>query len=259
MLKFKCIKYEIHDDGIAFINLNNSPVNALNLDTLNDLSKVINHIKTEEKCRLVIFRSLQKHFSAGADLKERKEMSYKETYAFLDKINNIFNQIENLEVPTIASINGAALGGGLELALCCDFRIASENSYLALPETSLGIIPGAGGIFRLNKLIGASKAKYWVFTAQKFSSESAHQDGVVDFLSKDNELLGVTLEIAQEILENAPLAIKASKRLFNQYYQTDKDLAILQKEAYSLVMESEDKKEAIKAFLSKRKPSWKGK
>lgn len=259
MLNLNCIKYEIHDDGIAFINLNNKPVNALKLNLLDDLDKVINHINDNDKCRLVIFRSLQKHFSAGADLKERKQMSYKETYSFLEKINNIFNRIENFKVPTIASINGAALGGGLELALCCDFRIASESAYLALPETSLGVIPGAGGIFRLDKLIGVSKAKYWVFTAQKFSSESAHQDGVVDFLSKDDELLGVTLEIAQEILENAPLAIKATKSLFNEYYKSTRDLNILQKDAYSIVMESEDKKEAIEAFLSKRKPSWKGK
>ena len=110
--------------------------------------------------------------------------------------------MKNFPSPTIASINGAALGGGLELALCCDFRIASENAYVGLPETSLGIIPGAGGIIRLSNLIGVSKSKYWIFTAQKFSSESAHQDGVIDFISKDNELLGVTLEIAQEILES---------------------------------------------------------
>jgi enoyl-CoA hydratase/carnithine racemase len=268
MLNLNYIKYEMHDDGIAFINLNNKPVNSLKLNLLDDLDKVINYINDNDKCRLVIFRSLQKHFSAGADLKERKQMSYKETYAFLEKINNIFNRIEDLKVPTIASINGAALGGGLELALCCDFRVASESAYLSLPETSLGVIPGAGGIFRLGKLIGVSKAKYWVFTAQKFSSESAYQDGVVDFLSKDNELLGVTLEIAQEILGNAPLAIKASKKLFNEYYksahdledfQSNRALSVLQKDAYSIVMESEDKKEAIEAFLSKRKPTWKGK
>ena len=258
MLNLKCIKYEIHDDGIAFINLDNNPVNAINIDTLEDLNKVINHIKSDNSCRLVIFRSLQKHFSAGADLKERKKMSYKQSYSFLKKINDLYNEIESLNIPTIASINGAALGGGLELSLCCDFRIASENAYLGLPETSLGIIPGAGGIFRLSNLIGISKAKYWVFTAQKFSSESAHHDGVVDFLSKDNELLGVTLEIAQEILENAPLALRASKTLFNECSKIN-NLCDKQTEVYSTVMESEDKKEAIEAFLSSRKPSWKGK
>jgi methylglutaconyl-CoA hydratase len=258
MLKFDSIKYEIHDDGIAFVNLNNKPINALNLYILKDLDKVIDHIISNEKCRLVVFRSLQKHFSAGADLKEREKMSYEQTYAFLKKINNTFDKIENLKIPTIASINGAALGGGLELALCCDFRIASESSYVGLPETSLGIIPGAGGIFRLSKIIGISKAKYWVFTAQKFSSESAYRDGVIDFLSKDDELLGVTLEVAQEILENAPLALKASKGLFNKYYDNINNLNKIQKEAYSIVMESDDKKEAIKAFLSKRKPNWKG-
>ncbi len=259
MLKLNFIKYEIHDDGIAFINLNNKPVNALNSKVLEDLDKVINHIIDNNKCKLVVFRSLQKHFSAGADLKERKSMSYNQAYKFLKKINSTFNKIENLQVPTIASINGAALGGGLELALCCDFRIASENSYLGLPETSLGIIPGAGGIFRLSKIIGISKAKYWIFTAQKFSSESAHEDGVVDFLSKEDELLGVTLEIAQEILENAPLALKASKQLLNKYYDNIDNLNQIQEEAYSIVMESDDKKEALEAFLSKRKPNWKGK
>ena len=104
-----------------------------------------------------------------------------------------------------------------------------------------------------------SKSKYWVFTAQKFTTESAYEDGVIDFLSKDDELLGVTLELAQEILENAPLAIKASKLLFNNISTDSKDLNKQQKSSYSLVIDSEDKKEAIKAFLSKRKPSWKGK
>ena len=258
MLKLKNIKYEIHDDGIAFINLNNNPVNSLNIETIEDLYKVINDIKKNKKCRLVIFRSLQKHFSAGADLKERKKMTSNETTEFLKKVNKLFNQIEDLPVPTIASIHGAALGGGLELALCCDFRIASEDSMLGLPETSLGIIPGAGGIFRLSKIIGLSKSKYWVFTAQKFSSESAYNDGVIDFLSKDNELLGVTLEVAQEILDNAPLAIKASKSLFNSQYKDSKTLTKLQKDAYSTVIDTKDKKEALKAFGEKRKPKWKG-
>ena len=258
MLNLKCINFELHEDGIAFVNLNNKPVNALNKNLINDLISIVNYLETNKKCRLVIFRSLQKHFSAGADLKERKSMDSNQTFKFLDKVNSIFDRIENLQIPTIASINGAALGGGLELALCCDIRIASENSYVGLPETSLGIIPGAGGIFRLSKIIGMSKSKYWVFTAQKFTTESAYEDGVIDFMSKDDELLGVTLELAQEILENAPLAIKASKILFNNISIDSKDLNKLQKNSYSLVIDSEDKKEAIKAFLSKRKPSWKG-
>ena len=258
MLNLKCINFELHEDGIAFVNLNNKPVNALNKNLINDLISIVNYLETNKKCRLVIFRSLQKHFSAGADLKERKSMDSNQTFKFLDKVNSIFNRIENLQIPTIASINGAALGGGLELALCCDIRIASENSYVGLPETSLGIIPGAGGIFRLSKIIGMSKSKYWVFTAQKFTTESAYEDGVIDFMSKDDELLGVTLELAQEILENAPLAIKASKLLFNNISLDSKDLNKLQKKSYSLVIDTEDKKEAIKAFLSKRKPSWKG-
>jgi len=259
MLNLKYIKYEIHDDGIAFINLNRKPVNSLNLNLLTELDNVIYDIENNSKCRLVIFRSLQKHFCAGADLIERKNMSNKETLNFLEKINNLFDKIENLEIPTIASINGAALGGGLELALCCDFRVASQDAIVGLTETSLGIIPGAGGILRLSNIIGFSKSKYWVYTAQKFSSDNAYSDGLIDFISKDDELLGVTLEIAQEILENAPLAIKASKKLFSKTVINKKEFNKNQLKEYLKIIDTEDKKEALKAFSDKRKPNWKNK
>ena len=185
-------------------------------------------------------------------------MSNKETVFFLETINNLFDKIENLEIPTIASINGAAVGGGLELALCCDFRVAAQNATVGLTETSLGIIPGAGGIFRLSNIIGLSKAKYWIYTAQKFSSENAYSDGLIDFISKDEELLGVTLEIAQEILENAPLAIKSSKKLLNISIN-DKKKNNIQLKEYLKVIDTEDKKEGLKAFLEKRKPKWSNK
>ena len=253
MLNLKYIKYEIHDDGIAFINLNRKPVNALNIIILNELNKVIDDIEKKSRCRLVIFRSLQKHFCAGADLSERKTMSQKETIFFLKTINNLFNKIENLEIPTIGSINGAALGGGLELSLCCDFRIASQDAILGLTESSLGIIPGAGGLFRLSNIIGLSKAKYWVYTAQKFSCENAYSDGLIDFISKDDELLGVTLEISQEILDNAPLSIKSSKKLLNDSFIKFEDKQLKE---YLKIIDSNDKKEGLKAFLEKRKPKW---
>ena len=259
MLNLKYIKYEIHDDGIAFINLNRNPVNALNISMLEELIKVIFDLKNNPKCRLIIFRSLQKHFCAGADLHERKNMSQKETLSFLDKINSLFNSIENLSIPTIASINGAALGGGLEFAMCCDFRVATEKAIIGLTETSLGIIPGAGGIRRLSNLIGISKAKYWIYTAQKFIAENAYNDGLIDFLAKEEELLGVTLEISQEILENAPLAIKASKEVLNASFDGLDKFEKIQKEAYLKVIDTQDKQEAIKAFLEKRKPNWKNK
>ena len=226
---------------------------------LNELSYVIDDIKKNKKCRLIIFRSLKKHFCAGADLEERKNMTNDDTFLFLEKINQLFCDIENLTVPTIASINGAAIGGGLELALCCDFRIASENSIIGLSETSLGIIPGAGGIFRLSRLIGISKAKYWIYTAQKFKIENAYNDGVVDFITKDDELLGVTLDISQEIINNAPLAIEASKQLLNDCFIDNDSFIKLQKKAYARIIDTEDKKEALKAFSEKRTPNWKNK
>tara|TARA_B100000614_G_scaffold144573_1_gene128625 strand:- start:7168 stop:7938 length:771 start_codon:yes stop_codon:yes gene_type:complete len=256
MFELNYIKYEIHDDGVAFINLNRNSVNSINITYINELDKVINDISNSQNVKIVVFRSLQKHFCAGADLKERKNMTEQETLEFIEKINQTFNKIEDLKIPTIASIHGAALGGGLELALCCDFRVASESSLLGLTETSLGIIPGAGGIFRLLNLIGLSKSKYWIFSAQKFSPEKAYEDGVVDFLSKNDELLGVTLELAQEVLENSPNAIKVSKEMISQIKKNrTKDLTV-QFESYKKVFTSKDKKEALKAFIEKRKPNW---
>ena len=257
MFNFKYLKYDIHDDGVAFINLDRKPVNALNISLLNELDKVLDDIKLRDDIRVVIFRSLQKHFSAGADLKERSSMNGRDTLRFIEIINNVFNKIENLNVPTIASINGVALGGGLELALCCDFRIASENSLVGLTETSLGIIPGAGGIFRLIDLIGKNKSKYWIFTAQQFSSENAYQEGVIDFISSDDQLLGTTLELSQEILDNSPSAIIQAKSFINNISNERKKLLKLQLEYYKKVYKSDDKVEALKAFLEKRKPNWK--
>jgi len=257
MFNLNYIKYEIHNDGIAFVNISRNPVNSINNKLLEDLDNVVNDINNNSNCRVVIFRSSEKHFCGGADLKERKKMTENQTLDFLDKINNVFDAISNISCPTICSINGAALGGGLELALSCDFRIASETAYIGLTETSLGIIPGASGIYRLLSLVGLSKAKYWVFTAQKFTSEVAHQDGVIDIITTDDELLGTTLEVAQEIVDNAPIAIKSSNALFKQLRINKSLFNKEQINAYKNVINTKDKKEAIEAFFEKRKPKWK--
>ena len=259
MLNLNYIKYEVHKDGTAFVNISRNSVNSINIKLLQDLDNVVSDINSNSNCKVVIFRSSEKHFCAGADLKERKDMNENQTFDFLSKINNVFDSISNLPCPTICSINGAALGGGLELALSCDFRIASDSAYVGLTETSLAIIPGASGIYRLYNLIGLSKSKYWVFTAQKFSAITAHEDGVIDIITTEEELLGTTLEVAQEILDNAPIAIKASNKLFKSLR---KDKIIFDKnqiKAYKQVINTIDKKEAIDAFLEKRKPNWKNK
>jgi enoyl-CoA hydratase/carnithine racemase len=257
MLNLNYIKYEVHKDGTAFVNISRNHVNSINIKLLEDLDIVVNDISGNSNCKVVIFRSSQKHFCAGADLKERKDMNEKETFDFLSKINNVFDSISNLPCPTICSINGAALGGGLELALSCDFRIASDTACVGLTETSLGVIPGASGIYRLFHLIGSSKSKYWVFTAQKFSAAVAHEDGVIDIITSEEELLGTTLEVAQEILDNAPLAIKYSNQIFKSLRVNKSAFDKEQKEAYKKVINTKDKSEAITAFFEKRKPKWK--
>ena len=129
-------------------------------------------------------------------------------------------------MPTIAAINGYCLGGGTELSLCCDFRVAEDSAFLALPEVGLGIIPGAGGTQRLPRLIGISKAKYWIYSARKFSSEEAFIDGVVDFLSPDGEVLETAIDLASELIVNAPLALRASKKSISEGILTTLDKAL---------------------------------
>ena len=251
-----------YKDKIAVVTINRPEnLNALNSQTILELNRCFLDLESNSTVRAIVLTGAgNKAFVAGADIKEFADFSEAEGKALAQEgQEKLFNTIEQLNTPVIAAINGFALGGGLELALCCDIRISSENSYVGLPETSLGIIPGAGGLYRLAKLIGLPKSKYWIFTAQKFNAESAYGDGVIDFMSKEEELLGITLEISQEILENAPLAIKASKTLFNEIFKDPNHLRELQNKAYSSVIDTEDKKEAIKAFLSKRKPSWMGK
>ena len=162
--------------------------------------------------------------------------------------------------PTISSIKGAVLGGGFELALCCDFRVAEDSSILGLPEASLGIIPGAGGTQRLPRLIGPSKAKYWIYSARKFSAEEAFIDGVVDFLSPDGEVLERGIYLANELMQSAPLSLRASKYAISKGSLLSLDDGLkVEKDAYRMTLHSKDRAEGIKAFTQKRQPKWLGK
>ena len=255
------IKTNVQEDGIMFINFNRPPVNALSTDFINELKDIFLDINKQKNIRVVIINSLNDNFCAGADLKERKIMSLDGADIALDNLNECFNLIENCRVPTIAAINGYCLGGGAELALCCDFRILEESSIIGFPEVTIGIIPGAGGTQRLSRLTSISIAKYWIYTGRKFVAEEALEDGVVDFLANDGELLETAIELAEEIICNAPLSIESSKKAINDGLKC-KDLVeglTVERENYRLTLNSEDRKEALDAFVEKRKPKWKGK
>ena len=252
--------FNIQNDGLAFLTLNNEPVNALSNDFVKSLAELFDEISSNSKIKVLIISSSIKHFCAGADLKERSGLSPEEIKINVTSIRECFNRLESLPFPTIAAIQGSALGGGLELALCCDFRIAEDSAMLGLTETSLAIIPGAGGTQRLPRLIGLSRAKYWIFSARKFSAEEAFVDGAIDFLSNKGELLETAIDLADELMENAPLALRASKfAISNGFHLPLSDALKVEEEGYQMILNSTDRIEALNAFSEKRSPKWSAK
>ena len=225
------------NNKIAFISMNRAPVNALSCEYIRNLSIAIKEVgQYEVKC--LIIHSKLSHFCAGADLKERKTMKEPNILKAVKNIQNCFNQIYELEIPVISVINGAALGGGMELALACDFRISEDDAVLGFPETELGIIPGAGGTQRLSRLIGISKAKYYIYTGERISSKEALEIGLIDVLSEKDEGLKDAIKLANKIINKKKEAIVNAKKSINMGY----DLTIRE----SLEIESDCYRESRK-------------
>ena len=253
----KFVSYNINNQGICFVELNRSPVNALSFDFLKSIKKTFTLINNNKSIKVVILKSSLPHFSAGADLKERKIMSKKDANKALDNFNDCFNTIENLNQTTICLINGYCLGGGAELSLAFDFRIASDDALIGFPEVSIGIIPGAGGTYRLPKIIGFSNAKYWILTAKKFNSSEAKNFGFLNFCTtkKDLELFGVRL--ATDVISNAPIAVKSAKKAINKSFNSKVDTGLkIERDYYKVALNTKDRDEALNAFIEKRKPKW---
>ena len=245
----KYVKLYIESEDIAFITINNKPVNALSGQLIDILTQKLIELKSSSKqVKALIIKSDNKHFCAGADLKERSKMDDSETLNILDKINDCFDMIESLDCVTIAAINGAAFGGGAELGLCCDFRIGTPDTIVSFPETSLGIIPGAGGTYRLPRLIGLGKAKYWILSAQKFSGEEAFSDGYLDFLAADDELFEAAIDLAEEICAKSFTSIIQAKKAMNS---SDKSNRANELDFYRETLKSNDRINALKIFNKK--------
>ncbi len=259
MSDYTCIELERHDDGVRVLHLNRPPVNALGRDLVGDLLHAEKALLDDADARCLIVRSTSKHFCAGADLKERKGMSEEEVKAFVPKLGEACHGLARLPFPTIAALRGAAAGGGCELALGCDFRIASEDAKIGLRETALAIIPGAGGTQRLPRMIGLARAKRWIFTARMHGADVALRDGVVDQVVAADELDDACLAMAREIAANGPVAIRLAKKAVEQ----GADMALpdalrFEWDCYQGVLQTEDRVEALKAFAEKRTPEFKG-
>lgn len=236
--------------------------NALSRALLDSLKANITTINGDDKVRAVILMSKEAgYFCAGADLKERQGMNEEKTELFVKELRSTFYNFSLIKVPTICAIDGFALGGGLELALNADIRIATKGATLGLTECTLGVIPGAGGTQNLPRLLGVAKAKELIFTAERLNGEKAKEIGLVSHVvDKYEELEGKALEIAEKIAKMAPLSVINSKKAINEGIGKDlKDGLQVEEKCYRNILYSEDRVEGLKAFLEKRPPQYKGK
>ena len=243
-----------HNDKVLTITLSVNDVNSIKISVLKDLYNVLYDINYTTT-RFVIFNSDRKHFCLGADLKERSKFNENETIEFLNDLNELYHKVQSLEIPTISIINGACLGGGLELALSCDFRIGYEDSIYSFPEASIGIIPGAGGTQRITNLIGLSKSMEWIFSSKKYTANEALRYGVIDFMINKSNYSDFINNFILKIIDNAPLAIKSVKKTINSAF-IDHGFKI-ERQEYLKVLKSDDRDEGLKSFKEKRKPNWK--
>lgn len=260
-MEMDTIHYE-QRNNLAFITLNRpESMNAFNYDMLLELGQVVEAIRINPDIRVVVFTGAgEKAFSVGADLKERKNLTEQHVKRNIYKIGEVFSTIENLPQPTIAMINGFAFGGGMELALACDFRIATDDTLLGLTETSLGIIPGAGGTQRLPRLIGETKALELILTARRLKSVEALDYGLLTRVATRDKLVDVTGDFADAILANGPIALQQAKFAIKNGMNTDLQTGLqIERKAYEITIPTEDRIEALTAFGEKRKPVFKGK
>lgn len=247
-------------DKLAFITINRPDVrNALNKYTLDEITAALEHIREDEEIGCVIFTgSGEKSFAAGADIAQLEKKSSLDALT-PNGMQEVYDKIESFEKPTIAMVNGFALGGGCELAMSCDIRIASKNAKFGLPELNLSIIPGAGGTQRLARLIGKGKAMEWILSGKIVSPEEAYQFGLISEIAEPEELLSKTEEWAKSLLSKGPLAARLAKLSVNLGYETDLKTGLaIEKLSQAVLFDSEDKTEGTKAFLEKRKPAFKG-
>ena len=246
-----------HIDGhIATITINKPQVlNALSTEVLTDLKQVLDEIEKIENIYAVIITGAgEKSFVAGADIAEMKDKNPKQATEYAEFANGVFFRIENFHCPVIAAVNGFALGGGCELAMACDIRIASETARFAQPETGLGITPGFGGTQRLARLVGAGRAKELIYTCRHVKADEALAIGLVNKVTKPEALMQETLAMAQTICQKAPFAIKKAKEAINRGLQVSIDKAIaVETEEFAQCFATEDQKMAMAAFVKKEK------
>ncbi len=254
------LKYEVKN-GICYITINRpQAMNALNDEVLDELHHAFSAFEADGEAKTAILTGEGKAFVAGADISQMYKLDAVGGRAMMVKGHNVMNYMEAIEKPIIAAVNGFALGGGCELAMACDFRIASEKAKFGQPEVGLGIIPGFGGTQRLPRLVGKAMGKYLIMTAEMINAQKALEIGLVEKVVAAEELLGAAEELAKTIMSKAPIAIAAAKKAVNVGYNMDMNTASAWEiECFTTPFASMDKAEGMGAFLEKRTPEFKNK
>jgi len=248
------VLYEVKGN-IAIITINRpEALNALNLDVLGELEQTVAKAENDNDVYVVIITGAGRAFVAGADIAQMKDLTPDEARAFGEFGNRVFSKIESLAKPVIAAINGFALGGGCELASACDIRLAGEKAKFGQPEVGLGITPGFGGTQRLPRIVGLSKAKELILSAQTINAEEALRIGLVSQVFPGEELIGAALDLAGKIAANAQIAVRQSKAAINKGMQCDIGTGLaFEAQAFGLCFSTEDQKDAMTAFINKEK------
>jgi len=258
-MRYENIIYE-KEDGFAIITLNRPQrKNAINLELMKELLNALSEIKEDEEIRTAIITGAGDAFAAGADITMFDALTSPVKAWELSQGRNPIHEIERINKPFIAAINGLALGGGCELALACDLRIASEKAIFGQPEINLGLLPGAGGTQRLPRLVGLTKAKELLFTGDTISAEEAYRIGLVNRVVKEENLMEEAKKLAKKLASKPPIALRVIKSVINRGINTDIESGLkYEVDGFAILFSTKDREEGIKAFLEKRKPQFKG-
>ena len=257
-MEFLTVKVE---NGVAVVTINRPPANALSRALISEVDELLNQVQDDDSVRVIVLHGEGRFFSAGADIKEFTSISSGEEFSELAASGQaVIERLERFHKPVIAAIHGAALGGGLELAMGCHIRFVSETAKLGLPELQLGIIPGFAGSQRLPRYVGMAKAAEMLLTSEPISGIEAVQFGLANQAYPEDELLAKTMELANKIAKKSPIAVKVALEML-QFSKPESYYAGVKAEAesFGVVFVSDDAKEGIQAFVEKREPVFKGK
>jgi enoyl-CoA hydratase len=260
MQEYSTIKAAILEEGIGLITFNRPEVlNALNTATVTETLAAVQAMQSNPEVRGLVFTGEGRSFVAGADIQEMVGKTPETARIYSELGHRLFTTIQDMDIPAIAAVNGFALGGGVEVALSCDIRIASENAIFGLPETILGIIPGWGATQRTSRLVGPAITKELIFTGEHINAQRALAIGLVNRVVPPEALMQVTLDMARKISRQGRLAIIQAKRLISRGFEMPLREALkLEIDTFSDLFSTQDQKEGMKAFIEKRTPAFKG-